>query len=184
MRRALPLLIAVLCLLAVPAGASARALVGLGDQHAATFADPKLRSLHLKTARLALAWDWYRDPATIVATDQWMSQVRAAHLRPLISFNRNWRPSGRRRLPPLRKYVQSFRTLRARYPDVREFGVWNEANHKSQPFARKPRAAARYYNAMRKACQRCTIVAADLLDDAGMPRWIATFKRYAHHPRV
>lgn len=184
MRRALPLLIALVCLLAAPAAAQARVLVGLGDQHARTFADPRLRALHLSTARLALAWDWYRDPAVVVGVDEWMAAVRSARLRPLISFNRNWRRSGRRVLPPMRAFRKSFRLLRTRYPDVREFGTWNEANHKTQPFARKPRAAARYYNAMRADCRRCTIVAADVLDDPGMARWIATFRRYAHRPRI
>jgi hypothetical protein len=184
MRRTLPLLLALLCLLSVPAAAPARAIVGLGDQHADTFADPGLRALHLHTARLALAWDWFKDPATIASTDAWVASARAAGLRPLISFNRNWRPSGRRVLPPVRTLVRSFRLLRARYPDVRDFGVWNEANHKTQPLARKPAMAARYYNAMRAACRGCTIVAADVLDDAAMPRWIAAFRRVAHRPRL
>ena len=183
MRRTLPLLVS-LALLLVPAAAPARALVGLGDQHAATFADPGLRALHLRTARLALAWDWYEDPAVVASTDAWVASARAAGLRPLISFNRNWRPSGRRVLPPVRTLVGSFRALRARYPDVRDFGVWNEANHKTQPLARRPAMAARYYNAMRADCPRCTIVAADVLDDAAMPRWIAAFRRVAHHPRL
>jgi polysaccharide biosynthesis protein PslG len=184
MRRTLPLLLSLLLLLAVPAAAPARAIVGLGDQHAATFSDPALRSLHLRTARLALQWDWFRDPAVIASTDAWMASVRAAGLRPLISFNRNWRPSGRRVLPPVRTLVTSFRALRARYPDVRDFGVWNEANHKTQPLAHKPAMAARYYNALRADCRRCSIVAADVLDDAGMPRWIAAFGRVAHRPRL
>jgi hypothetical protein len=184
MRRALPFLLSLLCLLAVPQAAPARAIVGLGDQHATTFSDPSLRALHLRTARLALAWDWYRDPAVVASTDAWVASARAAGLRPLISFNRNWRPSGRRHLPPVRALVTSFRVLRARFPDVRDFGAWNEANHKTQPLAHDPRMAARYYNALRAACPRCSIVAADVLDDSAMPRWIATFRRYAHHPRL
>jgi hypothetical protein len=184
MRRTLPFLLTLLCLLVVPTAASARTLYGLGDQHANTFHDTSLRSLHLKTARLALAWDWYRDHATVEATDQWVASARAAHLRPLITFNRNWRRNGRRVLPKVGTLLQSFRLLRLRYPTVRDFGVWNEANHKTQPLARKPRMAARYYNAMRSACRRCNIVAADVLDDAGMPRWIAKFRRHAHHPRI
>lgn len=184
MRRTLPFLLTLLCLLAAPAAASARVVVGLGDQHAATFSDPSLRSLHLKTARLALAWDWYRDPATVFATDQWVAATKAAHLRPLISFNRNWRPSGRHVLPSVRTFRHSFALLRKRYRGIHDFGVWNEANHKTQPLAHKPRMAARYYNAMRAACRHCHIVAADLLDDHTMTRWIRTFRRYAHHPRL
>jgi polysaccharide biosynthesis protein PslG len=184
MRRAAPLLIALLAVIALPAPAGARILVGLGDQHAATFGQPRVRALHLHTARLVLAWDWYRDGAQVAATDAWMQSVRGAGLRPLISFNRNWRRSGLHRLPSLAQYRESFLRLRARYPDVVDFGAWNEANHKTQPLAHKPRAAARYFNVLRAACPRCTIVAADVLDDPSMPAWIATFARYAHHPRV
>jgi hypothetical protein len=184
MRRCVPLLLALACLLAVPAAASARVIVGLGDQHPATYELPAVRKLHFKTARLALAWNWYRDQSQVAGTDAWMAAVRRAGLRPLISFNRDWRPRGLHHPPSVPALVQSFAALRWRYPDVHDFGVWNEANHKSQPLAHRPRLAARYYNAMRTSCRRCTIVAADVLDDPAMPRWIATFKRYAHRPRL
>jgi hypothetical protein len=184
MRRAVPLLLALICLLAVPAGASARFTVGLGDQNPATYDLGRVDALHLKTARYVVNWDWYRDPARVAITDQWMASVRAAGLRPLIAFNRNWLPSGLHRLPTIPQYLQSFALLRYRYPDVRDFGAWNEANHKTQPLAHNPRMAARYYNAMHSACPRCNVVAADVLDDPAMPAWIRTFKRYAHHPRL
>jgi hypothetical protein len=184
MRRAVPLLLALICLLAVPATASARFTVGLGDQNPATYDLKRVDALHLQTARYVVNWDWYRDPARVAITDQWMANVRAAGLRPLISFNRNWIPSGLHKLPSIPQYLQSFALLRWRYPGVRDFGAWNEANHKTQPLAHNPRMAARYYNAMRSACPRCNIVAADVLDDPGMPAWIQTFKRYAHHPRL
>jgi hypothetical protein len=184
MRRAVSLLLALACLLAVPASASARFAVGLGDQNATTYGLERVDALHLKLARYVVNWDWYRDPARVALTDQWMASVRAAGLRPLISFNRNWAPSGLHKLPSISQYRQSFALLRWRYPEVRDFGVWNEANHKTQPLQHDPRMAARYYNAMRSACPRCTIVAADVLDDPQMPAWIQTFKRYAHRPRL
>lgn len=184
MRHAVSLLVALTCLLAAPAAASARDLYGLGDQNPSTYTSKRVHALHLKTARFVVNWDWYRDPAKVAVTDQWVAAVQAAGLRPLISLSRNWRRSGLHRLPTIAQYLQSFEVLRWRYPRVLDFGVWNEANHKSQPLYRKPRMAARYYNAMRSACRRCHIIAADVLDDPEMPRWIATFKRYAHHPRL
>ena len=147
MRRVVSLLLALTCLLAVPATASARFSVGLGDQNPATYDLKRVDALHLQTARYVVSWDWYRDPVRVAITDQWMANVRAAGLRPLISFNRNWLPSGLHRLPTISQYLQSFALLRYRYPDVRDFGAWNEANHKTQPLAHDPRMAARYYNA-------------------------------------
>jgi hypothetical protein len=184
MRRVVCLLLAVSCLLAVPASASARDLIGLGDQTPSTYDLRPVRALHLQTARYVVNWDWFRDPYKVSVTDQWMASVRRAGLRPLISFSRNWRRSGAHTLPSIQQLLKSFALLRARYPDVHEFGVWNEANHKTQPLAHDPRMAARYYNAMRLACPSCAIVAADVLDDPAMPAWIRTFKRYADHPRL
>jgi polysaccharide biosynthesis protein PslG len=182
MRRLTSLCLFALLLLASPA--AARPVVGIGDQDAAMFSDPAFRVLDVKHSRLTLAWDWNKDPYTIALTDQWMAAARAAGVRPLIAFNRNWRKGGEKVLPSMRAYRRSFRAFRGRYPDVRDFSAWNEANHPSQPTFNRPRAAARFYNAMRSSCPRCRIVAADVLDSRTMLPWIAKFKRYARTPRI
>jgi Glycosyl hydrolase catalytic core len=183
MRRAL--LTCLLVLLATPAAAAARPLeIGLGDQNPLTYSDPKFRALKVRHARLVLAWDWYRSRSTIAATDQWIAAARDAGLRPLVAFNRNWRRNGDRLRPSLRAYRRGFRTFRRRYPDVRDFTAWNEANHSFQPTWRHPRVAARYYNALRSMCPRCRIVAADVLDSDNMLGWIQEFKRHARRPRL
>ena len=96
--------------------------------------------------------------------DWWMNAAGYAGVDPLIAFGRDWRPSGQFKLPSLADYRKSFKLLRARYPQVRDFAAWNEANHTSQPTADKPKAAARFYNAMHKACPACHVIAADVLD--------------------
>jgi polysaccharide biosynthesis protein PslG len=169
--------------LAAPAAAKAPA-VGIGDQHPEMFADPAFTTLGVKHTRYLIAWDWYRDAHDVWATDVWMNAARKAGVRPLVAFTRNWRPSGQFKLPALKLYRKSFRTFRARYPWVRDFSAWNEANHTAQPTAKKPKAAARYYNAMRKDCRRCTIVAADILDTPDMVQWVKKFKRYAPTARL
>jgi hypothetical protein len=187
MRRSLVTSLLILCALAVPASAAARPLViGLGDQQHTTFQDPKLHKLGLKTARLALAWNWYTDAHTIAQTDWWVAAVRAAGMRPMISFNRSWRRGdhGGRRIPSMRRYRKSFRILRARYPYIREFSAWNEPNAPEQPFAKKPKRAARFYNAMRSACPRCTVVAGDINDSRNMSSWLAVYRRHVRRPKV
>jgi hypothetical protein len=183
MIRHLGLSLLVFLALAAPAAAKAP-IVGIGDQHAHMFSDPDFLRLGVTHSRLLLSWDWYRDPATIAQTDEWMTAARAAGVTPLIAFNRNWRAGGERRLPSLTLYKKSFRLFRARYPDVRDFSAWNEANHTLQPTAHKPRAAAQYFNAMRRGCKSCRIVAADVLDSRDMLGWIKTFKRYAPKARI
>jgi hypothetical protein len=159
-------------------------IVGVGDQSASMFHAPAFQKLGVKHSRLALAWDWYKDPHLIAATDQWMAAAQAEGVRPLVAFNRNWRRNGHRVLPTLHRYRKSFRLLRERYPFLRDFSAWNEANHSTQPTARKPRRAARYFNAMRRDCRTCTIVAADVLDTSDMLPWIQKFKRHAPKARI
>jgi hypothetical protein len=182
MRRLTSLCLLTLLLSASPA--AARTVVGIGDQDPAMFSDPAFQALDVGHSRLTLAWDWNRDPYTIALTDQWIEAARAAGVRPLIAFNRNWRKGGEKHLPSMRAYRRSFRAFRKRYPDVKEFSAWNEANHPSQPTFNRPRAAARFYNAMRSSCPTCRIVAADVLDSRTMLPWIKTFKRYARKPRI
>jgi hypothetical protein len=174
----------LLCCLPAPAAAAARPVVGIGDQNSTSYQDPAMHKLPLKTARLALAWDWYKDQYTLTLTDQWIAAVRAAKMRPLITFNRNWRRNGNRHVPSLKSYKHSFRLLRERYPHVREFSPWNEPNAKEQPLYRKPGLAARYFNAMRSACKRCTVLAGDVNDGKDMVPWLKAYKRKVRHAKV
>jgi polysaccharide biosynthesis protein PslG len=180
-RLCLPLL--ALLIFAAPAAAKAPA-VGIGDQHPEMFSDPAFRSLQIEHSRYLLSWDWYRNRRAIWATDAWMNAAYHAGVSPLVTFTRNWRPSGQYKLPALRLYRKSFRTFRARYPWVTDFAAWNEANHTAQPTANKPKAAARYFNALRRDCRSCTIVAADVLDTPDMVEWVRKFKRHAPKARI
>jgi hypothetical protein len=183
MIRRLSLSLLVFLLLAAPASAKSP-IIGIGDQSADMFTAPAFQKLGVRHSRLALAWDWYRDPHTVYLTDVWMEQARAAGVQPLVAFNRNWRANGHRKLPSLTLYRKSFRLVRERYPWVTDYSAWNEANHTTQPTSKKPAAAARYYNAMRKDCRTCTIVAADVLDSPDMLQWVKKFKRYAPTARI
>ena len=158
--------------------------MGVGDQNAAMFGSSDFTKLGVRHSRLVLAWDWYRDPHAVYQADVWMQQAQAAGVRPLVAFNRNWRSNGHRKLPSLTLYRKSFRLVRERYPWVTDYSAWNEANHSSQPTSKKPYMAARYYNAMRKDCRGCTIVAADVLDSPDMVAWVKKFKKHAKSARI
>jgi hypothetical protein len=184
MIRLLSLSLLLTVALAAPAAAKAP-IVGVGDQHATMFSDPSFQKLGVKHSRYVLAWDWYRHPWMVGELDSWMAAAQANGIRPLVAFNRNWdAPNGHRKAPSVSAYRKSFRLVRERYPFVTDFTAWNEANHTAQPTSRKPRLAARYYNAMRRDCRTCTIVAADVLDGKDMLPWIKKFKRYAPSARI
>jgi hypothetical protein len=186
MRRALILPAMLVCVLLAPAAASARPVYGMGDQNAASYQDKRLLALdRLKTARYAVPWDWHKDATQFILLDRWMTQVKAAHLRPLITFNRSWRSSsGRRKIPSLRQYKTSFKAFRQRYPYVRDFSAWNEPNAPEQPFYRKPAKAATFFNTLRSACKKCTIVAADINDSKNMIPWLRVYKRHVKRAKV
>jgi Glycosyl hydrolase catalytic core len=184
MIRFLSLSLLLTLVLAAPAAAKAP-IVGVGDQSAKMFSDPSFQRLGVKHSRLVLAWDWYKHPYLISSTDQWMAAAQAAGVRPLVAFNVNWATkNGHRKPPSMFAYRKSFRLVRERYPWVRDFSAWNEANHTAQPTAKSPRLAARYFNALRRDCRSCTIVAADVLDTRDMIAWVKKFRKHARGARI
>lgn len=183
----LPLLFALLLpLVAAPARAEAKKpMVGIGDQNFLMFEDTRFQKLDVQLTRLALPWDWYRNnPSYLTFLDRWVNSARAANVRPLIAFTRNWRKGGDKYRVPRTLLRKSFKEFRKRYPDIKDFSAWNEANHASQPTGNSPRLAAKYYKTLRAACPECTIVAADVLDTKDAPAYIREFKRWAPTARL
>ena len=86
--------------------------------------------------------------------------------------------------PPVRGAGQAFRQ---RYPWVREFSTWNEANLASkQPTGKHPRRTAVFYRALKKQCRGCKVVAVELLVTSNwrMWRWIRAFRERAGRGRL
>jgi hypothetical protein len=169
---------AVLC---PPARAAAvnDPVIGVGEQSATVFADPYFAALGLRHVRYVVGWDALRSRWQRSEIDAWMAAAEAAGARVLLAFNVSRDVSRRHIVPTPARYRRAFLGFRRRYPFVREFITWNEGNHHSQPTARRPRLAAAYFDVARRACPRCTILAADLLDDDTLPRWVKAFRRHA-----
>jgi hypothetical protein len=183
--RRLILPILLLCALLVPAAAQARPVYGMGDQNPTSYQDKRMLGLKkIKLARYAVPWDWYKDSTQTTLVNWWMSRVKAAHLKPLITFNRNWHASGRKKIPSLKQYKHSFTLFRQQFPYVKDFSAWNEPNAPEQPFYKKPAKAAKYFNALRAACKKCHIVAADINDSKNMVKWLRTYKRHVRKAKI
>ena len=176
MRRLLPLL-----LLALLAPAPAHAVtVGLAEQTAASFADDRLRALGLRHARLVAPWDAaLTEPARVQA---WLDAVAAAGARR--------RPGGPSRrldrcpgspclVPSAAQFRAAVAAFVARWPQVRTYTAWNEANHESQPVAGRPEHAAVLWGELVAACPGCTVVAGDVLDSGSYVRWLERFQAAA-----
>jgi putative glycosyl hydrolase len=169
--------VAVLCavILAIPAAASALT-VGIGDQKAAAFSDTRLRSLGLRYARLIVPWDAATSEPGVV--DQWLAAVAAAGMEPHVAFEHLRSadcPSRPCVVPSAAQYGAAIRRFVARFPQVKTYTTWNEANHQSQPVVSRPEMVAAYYDQLRAACPSCTVVAGDVLDSGSYASWLRRF---------
>jgi hypothetical protein len=174
-------------LAAAPQKSDAAVLVGVGDQDASMFADPLFTQLGIKRARYFPSWDVAFKPEEAGWLDYWLDQARATGTEPLISFFASLGsacPQRPCKLPTVREFTRAFKAFRARWPQVKVISPWNEANHRSQPTFKNPKRAAQFYNVVRANCRGCKIVAADVIDEVNMERWLKVFKKTAKKPRI
>lgn len=174
--RAGAVLAALACFTPVsPASAATVAQIGIADQKADMFADPRLAGLGIRQARLTVAWDalhyrWQRDQL-----DVWMQGAVRHGIDPLITFGHSRVNS--HRLPSPTRLRLEFRAFRARYPWTTTFSTWNEVNHCGEKTCHRERLVADYYRQLRHECPGCTILAAEVLDMPSMERWMRRFRR-------
>ena len=184
------LVLAVLAglLLVTPAASAAkRPIVGIGDQKTQMFDDARLSWLGVKHARLVIPWyvGTGVNPEELAYVDRWMEAARRTGVQPLVGFGHGFVGWTRIYLPKPREFKAAVTAFRKRYPWVRNYIAWNEANHCSQPTCKKPRRAAQYYDILERSCPKCTIVAAAVIDQPNMVSWLKRFRRAAHHkPKV
>jgi len=194
-RPLVPLALATAALVLAPAPARSGAAaavslphdpaVGIGEQHAEIFSDPHFARLGLRRLRYVIGWDALQTSWQRAEADAWMGQAQATGAKVLVAFNVSRTPARKHILPSVAQYRRAFLAFKRRYPFVREYATWNEANHGSQPTFRRPRRVARYYDVMRNACPNCTILAADLLDSSTLPGYVRTVHRRARRePRI
>jgi hypothetical protein len=157
--------------------------LGIGEQGVEMFSDPRFGALELEHVRLVAPYDVACRPGVAQQyVDAWLAAAQRARARPLVAFASSWRTWG---APTYRTFLRCMRAFHARYPWVRDFNPWNEANHGSQPTYNNPARAAGYYNALRRVCRRCNVAAGDVLDWFNMRRWLLEYKRHLRgHPRL
>jgi hypothetical protein len=182
--RRLTLLLPILGLLAVPAAASAKTnvAVGVGDQSPKMFDDANWQALKLKKTRYFIEWNAIQQPAEIADADAFVDAARAHGVKVLMHISTDdINSTPRRPLPSVSAYKTNVGALIKRYrpKGVTDWGAWNEANHKSQPTSKNPKRAAQFYTTMKSLCNGCKIVALDVLDQAGVEKYIASWLKAA-----
>ncbi len=151
--------------------------IGIADQKPAMFTDPRLAALEVRHVRLVVPWDvmataWQRDDLR-----RWLEAARVAQVEPLLTFGHSRRAGRQKQRPSPAELQRRFRQLRAAYPWVRDWATWNEPNHCGELLCRRPELAARYYDALHRACPSCRILAAEVLDTGNMVSWVRRFRK-------
>jgi hypothetical protein len=191
-------LLALLLALAGAGGAGARKrhsahaashyLVGIGDEFAEMFENPLWRQLHTKIARYIAPYDAVAHRDSLERATAWIHAAEEQHEQILVAFyHSEHTPTV---LPSVDQYSHDVQKFVKRFPHVRQYQAWDEANrgniahYLSSPSAG---ATARYYQALKRACTTCTVIGLDVLDQANIGptlTYISEFKREIGHLRT
>ncbi|HEY5142994.1 MAG TPA: hypothetical protein VII98_05790 [Solirubrobacteraceae bacterium] len=178
MRRAALALILVCCALALALPDPAPAItIGIADQRPLFFTNSSFQRTRIGRARILVGWDALEVDWQRAELDAWFGAARAAGVTPLVTFGRSrTRPDV---LPTPDRYEGIVRAFRTRYPWVREFSTWNEANSCGERTCHRASLVAAWYRRLRIACPGCTLLAADLVDQPNLGDWASAFRRSA-----
>ncbi len=184
-RLILPIAVLLAALVAVPA-AQAKPRVGLSEQNPAVFDQANWSKLKLKRVRYVLPWDYAKHVPNHLEVTAFMNAARAKKQEVLVTFsatrgcfvNNKYKKSRKACKAPSKKaYTTAVKNFRKEFPYTKVFTPWNEVNHVSQPTYKKPKLAATYYKAMKAACKKCTVIAADVLDSSDVKSYLRKFQK-------
>jgi putative glycosyl hydrolase len=166
-----------------PASSDAKYVIGMGDQQYGLFTDPLFTPLGIKRVRYIAPYDAaIKDDFERQEADLFMAAAKTSGRKVLVSFSHSRRSGRTKHLPSVKEFTKDFRAFKKRYPQVKEYSPWNEANHNSQPTYKSPKRTAEFFIALKKYCKGCTIVALDVLDSTNVNstiKYIKTFTKYA-----
>jgi hypothetical protein len=155
-------------------------VIGIGDDKADMFTDPRFLALGIKAVRYDMSWDALSVPYQRAEVTAWMNAARRDGLSVLVTIDHSDRVihkkvkvhgktkieavSQTRVLPTPAEYLSAFRAFRSRFPWVREFATWDETNYYGEAtYDRESRVAA-YNPGQRSTSPTSTILAAEFLD--------------------
>jgi hypothetical protein len=150
-------------------------MVGIGEDTPYVFEDPHFWRTGILHARLDVGWDSMDDRVQSRLVGAWMRAARAHGIVPLVTFDRSRRRGRSKILPSVRDFAHEFRIFRRRYPWVKEFASWNEANLCREPTCHHVDRVVGYWRAMVHLCPGCKVLAAEVLDVPGMTDWVRQF---------
>jgi hypothetical protein len=164
-RRLLPAALIACALIAAAVGAPAQSqsttkpTIGIAEQIAPMFSDPRFKELGITHARIDLAWDVLQDPAQSTVLNTYLQAAHQDNVDVLITFDHSRRDGLKSINPTPGQLVAVMKAIRRFWPWVHEFSAWNEVN-----IAKRPAMVAKWWMALKNACPTCTILGGDLLD--------------------
>jgi hypothetical protein len=157
--------------------------VGIGDQQVGMFDNPLFQRAKFKRVRYFIPWNAMDNAGQLAAADTYVRRARADGMTVFLHISSDNLEIKKAKLPSVNAYRSQMRRLVSHFRElgVREFGVWNEANHASQPTYRSPTRAASFFKVMyrevKSRCRSCIVVALDVLDQPGVDRYMRSFYR-------
>jgi hypothetical protein len=151
-------------------------ITGISDNGPEVLDAPAFRALNIDAVRLVVPWDAGTRPGRWVWS---LARAEALGTDVLVAFDHadgDRCPGAPCVLPSVDRYEAAVSAFLGAYPSVRTITAWNEPNHSSQPTAHAPAAAAAYFDAARRVCPSCTVVAGDLLDGAPMASYLVAYQ--------
>ncbi len=166
---------------ATPANAKSSIRVGLADQSPAMFDSPAFKQLKIRRTRYFVPSDVMQDSTERAKARAFVLAARRNKVSTLLHVSTTDLRSKRGRVVSTTKYRRDVGRMVAyfRKLGVRDFGAWNEVNHKTQETWNRVGNAVSYYKSMysavKRRCPSCAVVGLDILDQAGSDRYIRSF---------
>ena len=168
---------------ASPASARSSVRVGIGDQSPRMFDSPDFQRLNIKRTRYFVVSNVMQDSVERAKARAFVKAARRAGVSTLLHISTSDLRSKRGKLVSTTRYRRDVGRIVAyfRKLGVRDFGAWNEANHKSQQTWNHVGHAVSYFKSMyrtvKRRCRSCAVVGLDVLDQSGVERYIRSFYR-------
>jgi hypothetical protein len=171
----------IVLLPASPAAARSSIRVGVADQSPAMFDSPYFKQLNIKRTRYFVPSDVMQDAGERAKARAFVLAARRSGVSTMLHVSTTDLRDKRGRVVSATKYRRDVGRMVAyfRKLGVRDFGAWNEVNHKTQETWNRVGNAVSYfksmYSAVKRRCATCNVVGLDMLDQVGSDRYIRSF---------
>ncbi len=173
---------------APPARAASSYLTGIGDEQARMFGNPLYQQLRTKIVRYVVPYDAVAHSYSLDQAIVFIRDAEAAHEQVLVAFyHSEYSPT---KLPSVAAYQRDVQKFVKLFPHVKQYESWDESNRGNvlhQFSSPSAVAAARYYQALIRVCNGCTVIGLDVLDAQYIGptlSYIAEFKREIYRLRT